>query len=93
MSEMTRYPTYCDICFWKCAAWTYVNKEGEIKKIEGNEEDTHCRGRLCPRGTGGLGSYYDEDRLKTPLIRVQDGDKQTFREASWEEALGLVSQK
>ena len=93
LSEMSRYPTYCDICFWKCAAWTYVNKEGEIKKIEGNAEDTHCRGRLCPRGTGGLGSYIDEDRLRTPLIRVQDGDKQTFREASWEEALGLVAQK
>ena len=93
MSEMTRYPTYCDICFWKCAAWTYVDKKGEIKKIEGNSEDTHCRGRLCPRGTGGLGSYYDEDRLKTPLIRVHDGDKQSFREASWEEALTLVAQK
>ena len=48
---------------------------------------------MCPRGTGGLGSYYDEDRLKTPLIRVQDRDKQTFRDATWEEALGLVSLK
>ena len=30
--EMTPYPTYCEVCFWKCAGWTYVDKKGEIKK-------------------------------------------------------------
>jgi thiosulfate reductase / polysulfide reductase chain A len=55
---------------------------------------TNCNGRLCPRGTGGVGMYYDEDRLKTPLIRVTAPDgKQTFREASWDEALDVVAQK
>jgi len=93
MSKLKRYPTYCDVCFWKCAAWTYVNENNEIKKIAGNDIDTHCRGRLCPRGTGGLGMYYDEDRLKTPLIRVEKDGKQTFREASWEEALDLIANK
>ena len=93
LSQLQRYPTYCDVCFWKCAGWSYVDKEGEIKKVEGNLDDDLSRGRLCPRGTGGLGLYSDTDRLKTPLIRVQDGDKQIFREASWEEALDLVSEK
>jgi len=93
MSKLTRYPTYCDVCFWKCAGWTYVNDKNEIKKIGGNELDTHCRGRLCPRGTGGLGMYYDDDRLKTPLIRVEENGKQTFREASWEEAINLIAEK
>lgn len=93
LNDFTRIPTYCDICFWKCAGWTYVDKEGKIKKVKGNENDTHSRGRLCPRGTGGIGSYYDEDRLKTPLIRVEKDGKQTFREASWEEALDLISNK
>jgi thiosulfate reductase/polysulfide reductase chain A len=37
--------------------------------------------------------YTDEDRLKTPLIRVEEGGQQTFREASWEEALDLVAEK
>ena len=37
---------------------------------------------------------YDEDRLKTPLIRVTKADgTQDFREASWEEALDLVASK
>ena len=93
MSKLTRFPTYCDVCFWKCAGWTYVNEQGEIKKVEGNKEDAHCRGRLCPRGTGGLGMYYDDDRLKTPLIRVEENGNQTFREASWEEALELIASK
>ena len=91
--EMERFPTYCDVCFWKCAGWAYVDKEGDIKKVIGNENDTHSNGRLCTRGTGGLGLYHDNDRLKTPLIReVKDG-KSSFREASWEEALELVATK
>jgi len=92
--EMTSFPTYCEVCFWKCAGWTYVDKKGKIKKIIGNKEDPHCNGRLCPRGTGGIGMYYDEDRLKTPLIREFDKDGNAFfRKASWDEALDLTSKK
>ncbi|MFH0999257.1 MAG: nitrate reductase, partial [Bacteroidota bacterium] len=47
-----RIPTYCEVCFWKCAAWTHFDNSGEIVKIIGNDEDPHCYGRLCPRGTG-----------------------------------------
>jgi thiosulfate reductase/polysulfide reductase chain A len=87
-----RTPTYCEVCFWKCAGWVYKNDEGNIQKIVGNDDDTNCNGRLCPRGTGGVGMYYDQDRLKTPLIRVTGTDgKQTFREASWDEALEVVA--
>ncbi|NOX87090.1 MAG: molybdopterin-dependent oxidoreductase [Chlorobi bacterium] len=92
--EMTSYPTYCEVCFWKCAGWTYVDKKGNIRKIIGNEKDPHCNGRLCPRGTGGVGMYNDEDRLKTPLIRETDPEgHQYFRKASWDEALDLIAEK
>ena len=37
--------------------------------------------------------YYDEDRLKTPLIREGKPGSQKFREASWEEALNLVAER
>jgi thiosulfate reductase/polysulfide reductase chain A len=89
--DLKRTPTYCEVCFWKCAGWVYKNSEGKIWKIVGNEEDQHCNGRFCPRGTGGVGMYYDEDRLKTPLIRVEERDRQVFREATWDEALELIA--
>jgi thiosulfate reductase/polysulfide reductase chain A len=91
--DLRRTPTYCEVCFWKCAGWVYKTPEGKIWKIVGNEEDQHCNGRFCPRGTGGVGMYYDQDRLKTPLIRVEDRGKQVFREATWDEALDHVAVK
>ena len=86
-------PTYCEVCFWKCAAWAHTNQKGEIKKIIGNDDDPHCYGRLCPRGTGGVGMYADEDRLKTPLIRKTVDGEETFVEATWDEALSLIATK
>ncbi len=91
-SSMMRTPTYCEVCFWKCAGWVYKNDEGKIWKITGNDEDYNCNGRFCPRGTGGVGMYYDEDRLKTPLIREGERGSQYFREATWEEALDKVAE-
>jgi len=93
--NLKRTPTYCEVCFWKCAAWAYTDEENNIKKVIGNDIDPHCFGRLCPRGTGGVGMYADQDRLKKPLIRVsgERGNADTFREASWEEALTLVASK
>jgi thiosulfate reductase / polysulfide reductase chain A len=91
--DLKRTPTYCEVCFWKCAGWVYKTSEGKIWKIIGNDEDQHCNGRFCPRGTGGVGMYYDEDRLKTPLIRVEERGKQVFREASWDEALDYIAGK
>lgn len=85
--NLNRTPTYCEICFWKCAGWVYKTNDGQIWKIVGNDEDQHCNGRFCPRGTGGVGMYYDNDRLKTPLIRTGERGEHNFREASWEKRL------
>lgn len=92
-TNLKQTATYCEVCFWKCAAWAYTNEDGKIIKLKGNKTDTHCHGRLCPRGTGGVGMYNDEDRLKTPLIRTSVNGKQTFRKATWEEALDLIASK
>ncbi len=94
LGSTLRTPTVCEVCFWQCAGWVYKNDEGKIKKITGNDEDPNCNGRLCPRGTGGVGMYYDEDRLKTPLLRVKGSDgKQTFKEVSWDEAFDFIAEK
>ncbi len=92
-TELKRTPMVCEVCFWKCAGWAYTDKDGKIRKLVGNEEDQHSNGRLCPRGTGGLGMYYDDDRLKYPLIRVEENGKQTFKRVSWDEALDFIAKK
>ena len=91
-SPFDKTPTYCEICFWKCAGWVH-QKDGLPWKITGNNDDPNSNGRFCPRGTGGIGMYTDPDRLKTPLIRVEKNGKQTFRKASWDEALTYIAKK
>ncbi|TRX54871.1 molybdopterin-dependent oxidoreductase [Fulvivirga sp. M361] len=91
--QAIRTPTYCEVCFWKCAGWVTKNDDGDIWKVEGHNDDPHCNGRLCPRGTGGVGMYYDKDRLKHPLIRVEENGKQIFRKATWPEAFRVIGDK
>jgi len=90
--EVSTRRTVCNICFWQCAATLYT-ENGKPWKVVGNPEDPHCNGRLCTRGTGGIASYSDPDRLKQPLIRVTRNGKQTFRPASWEEAFDTIAGK
>ncbi len=87
-----RVPTFCDICFWKCGAIAYT-KNGKLWKIEGNPEDPLSRGRLCPRGTGGVGAHYDRDRLRAPLVRHRKRGEEVWAEVTWDEALGQVAEK
>jgi thiosulfate reductase/polysulfide reductase chain A len=89
-AEILRTPTYCEMCTFKCAGWVY-QADGEPWKIIGNEADQHCYGRMCTKGSAGMGAYNDPDRLKTPLIRTQERGKQVFREATWDEALDYIA--
>jgi thiosulfate reductase / polysulfide reductase chain A len=66
--EIREVPTYCDICFWKCGAIATV-RNGRLWKIEGNPRDPLSAGRLCPRGTAGIGAHFDTQRLTSPLLR------------------------
>ena len=88
-----KLPTYCEVCFWKCAAWVHFDRNGEIWKIKGNEEDPLCEGRLCPRGSAGLGMYNDPDRLKTPLIRTEKDGVQYYKQVSWPQAIDHIARK
>jgi len=85
-------PTFCDLCFWKCNAIATV-KDGVLWKIEGNPDDPLSRGRLCPRGTGGVGAHFDGDRLRAPLLRASVRGEEKWTEVTWDEALGHVAEK
>jgi thiosulfate reductase/polysulfide reductase chain A len=85
-------PTFCDLCFWKCNAIATV-KDGVLWKIEGNPEDPLSRGRLCPRGTGGVGAHFDADRLRAPLLRASVRGEEKWTEVTWDQALSHVAEK
>ncbi len=75
-------PSYCGMCFWKCGLLAHV-VDGKVWKLTGNPQDPISRGRLCGRGTSGIGLLYDKDRLQFPLIRSGDN----WKRGSWDQAL------
>jgi thiosulfate reductase/polysulfide reductase chain A len=85
-------PTFCDVCFWKCNAIATV-RDGVLWKIEGNPDDPLSRGRLCPRGTGGIGAHFDTDRLRAPLMRRRARGEEQWVEVTWDEAIGAIAAK
>ncbi len=89
---LRKVPTFCDLCFWKCGAIAYV--EGDrLWKLEGNPEDPLSRGRLCPRGTAGVGAHFDTQRLQRPLVRRKRRGEEEWAAVSWDEALDVVAGK
>ncbi len=90
--EVSRIPTFCDVCFWKCGAIAHV-QDGKLWKIEGNPDDPLSNGRLCPRGTGGIGAVTDPDRLRTPLLRVSERGEEKWKAVTWDEALDFIAAK
>ncbi len=85
-------PTFCNLCFWQCGAIATV-RDGKLWKIEGNPLDPLSNGRLCPRGTGGVGAEEDTDRLRSPLIRIQERGEDKWKAVTWDEALSFIADK
>ena len=87
----TTVPTFCDMCFWRCAGIAHV-RDGRL----GNSKATRAirlKGRLCPRGTGAVGAYYDPDRLQKPLIRRGPRGREQWTAVTWDEALTYIADK
>jgi len=88
-ADTEKIRTTCPYCGVGCQQWLHV-RNGRIVKVTGVEDAQPNRGRLCVKGRFGYDFIYSEDRLKTPLIRKENG---AFREASWDEALDLVANR
>ena len=90
--ELKPVPTFCELCFWNCGVIAKV-QNGKVVKVDGNPLGDRGRGRLCGRGNAALGSLYDPDRLKHPMINTGKRGAPVWKKASWDEALGLVAGK
>lgn len=80
--------TVCTYCGVGCSfeVWT---KDRDILKVEPSPEAPANQISTCVKGKFGWDFVNSGERLTKPLIREADG----FREATWEEALNVISTK
>jgi formate dehydrogenase major subunit len=85
--RIRRTKTVCTYCGVGCSyeIWT---KDRHILKIEPSEGPANGVS-TCVKGKFGWDFVNNQDRLTSPLIR----EGETFREATWDEALNLVATK
>lgn len=80
--------TTCPYCGVGCQMNLHI-KDDLIYRVEAPFDSAPNYGNLCVKGRFGLDFTTHPRRLKTPLIREGGG----FREATWDEASNLVSEK
>lgn len=75
-----------------CGTGCHVNlvvKHGALLEVRNDADRPPNWGELCVKGRFGYTFYRSPDRLRRPLIR--ESIEESFREASWGEALQLVA--
>ena len=82
----------CFMCSVRCPIKVLV-KDGQVVWVEGNPHVPGMEGSLCPRGAAGISLLYDNERVKSPMIRVGERGAGNWRKASWDEALDYVGEK
>lgn len=82
----------CFMCSIRCPIKVTV-KDGQVKFIEGNPHVPGIEGSLCPRGAAGISLLYDDERVKSPMIRTGERGAGHWRKATWDEALDYVADK
>ena len=89
-------PSVCRVCS-NCCGIKVHRRNGVIVKIEGDPDNPHNFGKMCAKGMANIMSYYDPGRPKVPLVRTNPekglGIDPKWREASWDEALGMVADR
>ena len=85
----TTVTTTCGYCAVGCTLDVHT-KDDAVVSIEPNATGSANRGHACVKGRFAHQYTRSKDRLQAPLIRRDDG---SFREASWDEALDLISRE
>lgn len=86
--ETKKVRTTCSYCGVGCQLYLHV-KDNTVVKVTGVEDAAPNYGSLCVKGRFGFNFISSPERLTTPLIK-ENGE---FREATWEEATGLVADR
>ena len=78
-----------------CGLKLYVDKDGRLQKVEGDENNPVTQGRLCPRCVALKDYIYSPARLLHPMLRdrADRGKADAWKEVSWDEAYDLIVEK
>jgi len=87
--DLKKVVTTCTYCGVGCQVELNVKDNKVVKTTSSFDIPGPNRGSLCVKGRFGNDFIDSPDRLKAPLIKENGG----FREASWDEALGLVARR
>ncbi len=93
--EGQKFTAVCRFCGCGCGV-ICETKNGKLVSVTGDPDNQSNKGLNCVKGYYLGKILYGEDRLTKPLIRDDKSTKGTpegLREASWDEALELVSSK
>lgn len=78
-------------CHLGCGVKLYTNDQGELVKVEGDEENPFNRGRLCVRCLDLPEVVYSEKRLTYPMKRSPENrGKDKFERITWDEAFDTI---
>ena len=75
-----------------CQLKLYVDKDGRLAKVEGDENDPVTQGRLCPRCLALKDYVYNPSRVVYPMKRdkADRGKADKWERVSWDEALDII---
>ena len=82
----------CGFCYAGCGILVHVDN-GKAVKIEGDPESPVNRGLLCKKALSSLEFLSHPERLRYPLKRKGNRGEGKWQRISWDEALGLISEK
>jgi anaerobic selenocysteine-containing dehydrogenase len=80
----------CPLCEATCALEIEVKDDGAVGRIRGDRDDPWSKGYICPKGSTLKQLHEDPDRVRTPMVRGDDGE---LHPCSWEEAFAEVERR
>jgi len=88
MEEIRTHYRTCNLCEAMCGL-EIQHTETKIISIRGDMKNVLSKGHICPKAIALQDLYHDNDRLKTPVKRTDNG----WKNITWEEAFDEVAKK
>src|SRR4051812_31292423 len=88
--DVTTHFRTCPLCEATCALEIEVNDDGTVGRIRGDRDDPWSQGYICPKGSTLKQLHEDPDRVRTPMVRGDDGE---LHPATWDEAFAEVERR